>query len=50
MWPTRRRLRFLQAVQAPDGSFQARYLLDGSGPPDGRGGQDDARLGAVERR
>ena len=34
-------LRFLQAVQAPDGSFQARYLVDGSGPPDDRGIQDD---------
>jgi glucoamylase len=34
-------LEFLQAVQAPDGSFQARYLVDGSGPPDGRGIQED---------
>ena len=45
-------LRFLQAVQAPDGSFQARYLVDGSGPPDDRGIQDDdpgGRSGASTR-
>jgi glucoamylase len=36
-----RDLRFLQAVQAPDGSFQARYLVDGSGPPDARAVQED---------
>lgn len=35
-------LQFLQQVQAPDGSFQARYLPDGSGPPDDRGVQTDA--------
>jgi glucoamylase len=34
-------LRFLQVVQAEDGSFQARYLPDGSGPPDDRGLQED---------
>jgi glucoamylase len=37
-----RALGFLQQVQAADGSFQARYLEDGSGPPDDRGIQDDA--------
>jgi hypothetical protein len=36
-----RALAFLQAVQASDGSFQARYRIDGSGPPDRRGIQDD---------
>jgi GH15 family glucan-1,4-alpha-glucosidase len=36
-----RALRYLQAVQAPDGAFQARYLADGSGPPDARGIQED---------
>jgi glucoamylase len=35
-------LEFLQQVQADDGSFQARYLTNGSGPPDDRGIQDDA--------
>lgn len=34
-------LAFLQRVQAPNGSFQARYLTDGSGPPDDRGLQED---------
>lgn len=34
-------LGFLDGVQAPDGSFQARYLPDGSGPPDDRGVQTD---------
>ncbi len=34
-------MRFLQDVQAGDGLFQARYRLDGSGPPDGRGIQLD---------
>jgi len=34
-------LGFLASVQAPDGSFQARYLPDGSGPPDERGVQVD---------
>lgn len=34
-------LGFLQRVQAPDGSFEARYLPDGSGPPDGRLPQTD---------
>lgn len=33
---------FLQQVQEPDGSFEARYLPDGSGPPDDRGTQTDA--------
>lgn len=34
-------LDFLQQVQAPDGSFHARYLPDGSGVPDNRGLQTD---------
>lgn len=34
-------LAFLDDVQAADGSFQARYLPDGSGPPDDRGVQTD---------
>jgi len=34
-------LEFLQRVQLEDGGFQARYLLDGSGPPDGRARQSD---------
>src|SRR5690606_15164214 len=34
-------LDFLQEVQASDGSFEARYLPDGSGPPDGRLPQTD---------
>lgn len=34
-------LRFLQGVQDPDGTFQARYLIDGSGAPDDRGRQLD---------
>lgn len=34
-------LDFLARVQAADGSFQARYLTDGSGPPDDRGVQTD---------
>lgn len=34
-------LDFLDRVQSPDGSFQARYLPDGSGPPDDRGVQTD---------
>lgn len=34
-------LTFLQRVQADDGSFEARYLPDGSGPPDGRHPQTD---------
>jgi len=34
-------LRFLQRVQGADGSFEARYLPDGSGPPDGRPRQLD---------
>ncbi len=34
-------LRFLQRVQLEDGGFEARYLLDGSGPPDGRARQSD---------
>lgn len=36
-----RALEFLQSVQSPDGSFEARYLPDGSGPPDDRGIQTD---------
>lgn len=35
-------LQFLQQVQEPNGSFEARYLPDGSGPPDDRGIQTDA--------
>ncbi|QTE29830.1 glycoside hydrolase family 15 protein [Pengzhenrongella sicca] len=34
-------LYFLQGVQHRDGSFEARYLADGSGPPDDRGIQTD---------
>lgn len=34
-------LGFLQQVQHPDGTFEARYLPDASGPPDGRGLQTD---------
>ena len=34
-------LEFLQRVQDGTGRFQARYLLDGSGPPDDRGIQLD---------
>ncbi|WP_200938411.1 glycoside hydrolase family 15 [Cellulomonas sp. Root137] len=34
-------LCFLDRVQSADGSFQARYLPDGSGPPDDRGVQTD---------
>ena len=34
-------LTFLQDVQAPDGSFEARYLPDGSGTPDDRHPQTD---------
>lgn len=37
----RRVLRFLARVQRPDGGFEARYRLDGSGPPDGRTRQSD---------
>ena len=34
-------LRFLSGVQLPDGGFEARYRLDGSGPPDDRPRQAD---------
>ena len=34
-------LEFLHRVQLVDGGFEARYLLDGSGPPDGRARQSD---------
>lgn len=34
-------LSFLRDAQSADGAFQARYLPDGSGPPDGRGIQLD---------
>ena len=34
-------LKFLQRVQLEDGGFEARYLLDGSGPPDARARQSD---------
>jgi GH15 family glucan-1,4-alpha-glucosidase len=34
-------LKFLQRVQLEDGGFEARYLLDGSGTPDGRTRQSD---------
>lgn len=40
-------LAFLHRVQAADGSFQARYLPDGSGPPDGRGVQEDGPAWAL---
>lgn len=48
-------LGFLQRVQLEDGGFEARYLLDGSGPPDGRARQSDGAgwalwaLGEVNR-
>jgi glucoamylase len=34
-------LTFLQRVQRADGGFEARYVLDGSGPPDDRRRQSD---------
>lgn len=34
-------LAHLERVQAPDGSFEARYTLDGAGPPDDRTPQTD---------
>jgi GH15 family glucan-1,4-alpha-glucosidase len=34
-------LTFLQKAQLGDGGFEARYLLDGSGPPDDRARQSD---------
>lgn len=34
-------LQFLAALQSADGTFQARYRPDGSGPPDDRGVQED---------
>ncbi|GAA2745604.1 hypothetical protein GCM10009868_27700 [Terrabacter aerolatus] len=37
----RRVLGFMGRVQLPDGGFEARYRLDGSGPPDGRPRQTD---------
>jgi GH15 family glucan-1,4-alpha-glucosidase len=41
-------LRYLQRVQAADGSFQARYLPDGSGrAPDGRGEESDGPAWAL---
>ncbi|HYO17771.1 MAG TPA: glycoside hydrolase family 15 [Dermatophilaceae bacterium] len=36
-----RALTFLQRAQLGDGGFEARYLLDGSGPPDDRARQSD---------
>jgi glucoamylase len=36
-----RELSYLQQVQEANGTFQARYVLDGSGPPDGRWPQSD---------
>ena len=36
-----RMLTFLQGVQSGDGGFEARYRLDGSGPPDDRPRQSD---------
>jgi glucoamylase len=36
-----RMLSFLQGVQSVDGGFEARYRLDGSGPPDDRPRQSD---------
>lgn len=36
-----RALAFLASVQHPDGGFEARYLLDGSGVPDDRPRQSD---------
>ena len=40
-------LLFLQRVQAPDGSFHARYEPDGSGPPDDRAPQADGPAWAL---
>ena len=37
----RQALAFLERVQRADGGFEARYLLDGSGPPDDRERQSD---------
>lgn len=36
-----RALTFLQRMQLGDGGFEARYLLDGTGPPDDRARQSD---------
>ena len=36
-----RELAYLQRVQGANGLFEARYLLDGSGPPDERWAQSD---------
>lgn len=36
-------LDFLARVQGPDGAFEARYLPDGSGPPDDRTPQTDGQ-------
>ncbi|HTY73076.1 MAG TPA: glycoside hydrolase family 15 [Actinomycetes bacterium] len=38
----RAELAYLQRVQGPSGVFEARYVLDGSGPPDGRWAQSDS--------
>jgi GH15 family glucan-1,4-alpha-glucosidase len=40
-------LTFLQHVQLADGGFEARYLLDGSGPPDDRARQSDGAAWAL---
>src|SRR5450631_2667271 len=40
-------LTFLQHVQREDGGFEARYLLDGSGPPDDRARQSDGAAWAL---
>jgi glucoamylase len=37
-----RELAYLQQVQGPSGLFEARYVLDGSGPPDERWVQSDS--------
>jgi glucoamylase len=40
-------LTFLQTVQLEDGGFEARYLLDGTGPPDDRARQSDGAAWAL---
>ena len=40
-------LTFLRNVQREDGGFEARYLLDGSGPPDDRARQSDGAAWAL---
>jgi glucoamylase len=42
-----RALTFLKNVQLEDGGFEARYLLDGTGPPDDRARQSDGAAWAL---